>query len=482
MFLITFGVLFIIITCYIVQYYWNKRHLPPGLPSLPLLGSIPFLQCQGLMGILDPSLMLKYGKLYTIDVIWNRIIVINDFSLAKNLFNRDDMSGRIQMYYETYVKGYNGIAYGIASSEGILWQNQRRFSLMKLKNLGFGKKSIEIIIYEQIINLFEMIETQKDSFNDLFIKDIFTIPVVNVLWKIVASKSYDWRNSGERKVLAAVNEVFGAAYETNFFLEKFRHFLPYDIADKSTLKLRQIMEELIDEHTQNLDENSPNDFMDVYLIEMKKNVDSTFSKKQLASLCIDLFLAGAETTNTTLVWALLYMSLYEGVQEKCAEEINSVLGSRMPQEEDMKNLPYTIATLNEIQRLCNTAPASLPHKNLKDIKIGDYVVPKGTLFLANLIGFHHDPNIFENPQQFNPDRWLHYKSCPQQFVPFGFGKRICMGVSLAKKELYYFFVMLIKMFIIRVPLYHKRPDPNETNVSLTKSPSPFYVNITKRDV
>ncbi|CAB4055074.1 unnamed protein product [Lepeophtheirus salmonis] len=178
-----------------------------------------------------------------------------------NLFNRDDMSGRIQMYYETYVKGYNGIAYGIASSEGILWQNQRRFSLMKLKNLGFGKKSIEIIIYEQIINLFEMIETQKDSFNDLFIKDIFTIPVVNVLWKIVASKSYDWRNSGERKT-------------------------------------------------------------------------------------------GAETTNTTLVWALLYMSLYEGVQEKCAEEINSVLGSRMPQEEDMKNLPYTIATLNEIQRLC----------------------------------------------------------------------------------------------------------------------------------
>ncbi|CAB4068251.1 unnamed protein product [Lepeophtheirus salmonis] len=462
----------------------RKFHLDPTVfenpqEFNPLLGSIPFLPSSGDNGIFHLSLAEKYGKLYTVDVIWTNLIVINDFQLAKDLFNREDMSGRAFMFFNKYIKGYDGICYGVISNEGASWQTQRRFSLMKLKNLGFGRKSLESTVYEEVSYLFDIIEKEIEPTGDILVKELFNFPVINVIWQVIASMRCDYNNAQEREILKGISDILTTGVDFKSLLGDINHILPYSKTEIAIINLKKIVEKLIDDHEENLDENAPNDFIDIYLIEMRRAADSYFTKKQLAVICMDLFVAGSETSSTTLTWMLMYMAIYEDIQEKCFNEIQNVLGSSNPREEDMPSLVYCMATLSEIQRLGNTAPASLTHKNLEDIVIEGYKFPKGTIFVANLRKFHLDPTVFENPQEFNPLRF-YKKEVDAQLVPFGFGKRICMGISMAKKELYYFFIMVIQKYKIRPSSIHKYPDPNNFNFGTTSCPKPFYVNLLKR--
>merc|ERR1712012_1336092 len=113
-----------------------------------------------------------------------------------------------------------------------------------------------------------------------------------------------------------------------------------------------MMQEKILEHQGTLDLNSPRDYTDMMLIEIEKTSDTSssfYGQQGLDNLKVnlfDLFLAGSETTSTTLSWAILYMIRYPGVQEK----VQQVVGTdRLPSLADRPNLPYTEAVIMEIQ-------------------------------------------------------------------------------------------------------------------------------------
>ena len=95
-------------------------------------------------------------------------------------------------------------------------------------------------------------------------------------------------------------------------------------------------------------------------------LDDNFNEEQLVVECLDFFEAGAETTSTTLLWAVLMMSLNPNVQARCQLEVQDKIGTRSPTIDDMVDLPYVLATLMEIQRIGIVGPASLPHYLMKD--------------------------------------------------------------------------------------------------------------------
>ena len=124
------------------------------------------------------------------------------------------------------------------------------------------------------------------------------------------------------------------------------------------------------------------------------------------------------------------MSLNLEVQAKCQNELNEVIGDKTPTIDDMNNLPYIMATLMEIQRYSLVAQGSLPHSLLQDTKIDQYHFRKGTIFFCNLTKFLNDPQAFPEPRTFKPERFIDEKGniCKNDhLVPFGIGKRICMG-------------------------------------------------------
>ena len=152
-----------------------------------------------------------------------------------------------------------------------------------------------------------------------------------------------------------------------------------------------------------------------------------FPDTQLSHLITDLFLAGSETTFSTLRWAILYMAAYPDVQEKVHQELVAVVGAnRLPSMGDKKNTPYTEAVLSEVQRVNTLLPFGLFHTNLSsDFQISGYTIPRGTAVVANLHAAHRDPAVWKRPDDFDPNHFLDDNGKVtnlDRLIPFSIGK------------------------------------------------------------
>ena len=128
-------------------------------------------------------------------------------------------------------------------------------------------------------------------------------------------------------------------------------------------KMRTYFGELIAAHSAELQEDSPRDFMDAFLAEMRTSARPEFSASQLTMLCFDLFGAGSDTSSSTLSWALLYLALHPAVQERCHQEAAAVLGpGEEPRLEHGLQLHYCQAAIAEVQRLGQVAVTSVMHR------------------------------------------------------------------------------------------------------------------------
>ncbi|KAM4629449.1 cytochrome P450 2J2-like isoform 2-T2 [Polymixia lowei] len=212
------------------------------------------------------------------------------------------------------------------------------------------------------------------------------------------------------------------------------------------------------EHKKDWDPSEPRDYIDCYLTEIqttKGNPETTFDEDNLVICTMDLFVAGSETTSTTLRWAFLYMAKYPEIQEKVQAEIDRGIGqSRQPCMADRANLPYTDAVIHEIQRIGNIVPLSLPRITNRDIQLGDYTVPKGVTIITNLTSVLFDKKEWETPFTFNPGHFLNEEGKFMKraaFIPFSAGKRVCPGENLARMELFLFFTSFMQRFTFSMP-------------------------------
>ena len=172
------------------------------------------------------------------------------------------------------------------------------------------------------------------------------------------------------------------------------------------------------------------------------------------------------------------MTLNTDIQSRVQAEIITNIGTRSPTMDDIHNLPYVMATIMEIQRLGVIAPGSIMHILLNDQTFNGYHFEKGTSFVSNLNKFLLDPMVFDSPHTFNPDRFLDENMKIrkyEQFVPFGIGKRICMGDSLAKNELFLFFVRLMQR--VSFEPTENKPDIKNVWMGITRTPHPFEVRV-----
>jgi len=171
----------------------------------------------------------------------------------------------------------------------------------------------------------------------------------------------------------------------------------------------------------------------------------------------EVFMAGLETTASTLCWALLYLIHNPEVQQMLHQELDQVTGpERLPELEDKKNLPYLEATITETLRLSSLVPLSVPHKTTVDTTLQGYAIPKGTTILMNLWSLHHDPEIWDDPDAFRPERFLDEEGNfvppkADRFLPFSAGRRVCLGESLARLELFLVLARLLHSFKFENP-------------------------------
>ncbi|GJY40680.1 cytochrome P450 76A2-like protein [Tanacetum coccineum] len=156
---------------------------------------------------------------------------------------------------------------------------------------------------------------------------------------------------------------------------------------------------------------------------------------------LEIFLAGSETTSSTIEWALSELLRCPEKMTRAKDEIASVIGPNQKLEEsDVENLPYLQAITKETLRLHAPIPFLVPRKAGQDTNFMGYHIPKGTQLFVNAWAIGRDPECWENPNSFEPERFLgskvDYKGQHFELIPFGAGRRMCVGVPLAQRVLH----------------------------------------------
>ena len=141
---------------------------------------------------------------------------------------------------------------------------------------------------------------------------------------------------------------------------------------------------------------------------------------------MELFLAGTETTSTTIGWALLYFLHHPEVQDKCYKEICDVIGTgRLPAFGDKADMTYLEATIMEVLRSADIAPFAVQHATLHGVTFQGHFIPKDAVILPNLDSVLQDPEVWGDPESFRPERFIGPDgklTRPEEFIPFGLGK------------------------------------------------------------
>ncbi|XP_050417801.1 cytochrome P450 2D26-like [Patella vulgata] len=327
-----------------------------------------------------------------------------------------------------------------------------------LRDLGVGKATLEDRIKEETKIILDFITTREGK--PFKVHDIMMKATTNIISTVVFGKRYDYSDADFLQIMHVIDISFKSDMALFSPVHRFPmiRFIPLltsklMVVGNAMTKVKQFIAKHIEGHKGAFDKNDIKDIIDIHLDMCGKGGESSvLSEGNTNRVILDLFIAGSDTTATTLDWTLLFMTLHPEVQKKCHEEIASVIGdSRMVSWSDKSKMPYNEATLFEVQRLANTVPMTLPHTTDKDAVVKGFLIPQGSLVYANLYACHLDSRYWKEPLQFKPERFLDdtgavSKQTAATLIPFSVGPRICAGEPLARMEIFLFFTNLLQRF------------------------------------
>ncbi|XP_020007859.1 cytochrome P450 2C21-like isoform X1 [Castor canadensis] len=476
--------LVICLSCLILLSLWNKSYvkgkLPPGPTPFPIVGNILQLYNKDIKKSLS-TLAQEYGPVFTLYFGMKPTVVLHGYEAVKEaLIDRaEEFSGRGS--FPLIEKVLQGL--GIIFSNGERWKQIRRFSLMTLRNMGMGKKTIEDRIQEETLCLVEALKKTNGSPCD----PSFLLSCVpcNVISSIIFQNRFDYSDQKFHTLTKYFKEnanIVSSPWIQLYNAFPILHYLPgsHNEFFKNFADQKKFILEKIKEHQETLDLNNPRDFIDYFLIKMEKeknNKQSEFTMENLVISIWDIFSAGTETTSTTMRYGLLLLLKHPEVSVKIQEEIERVIGrQRSPCMQDRGCMPYTDAVIHEIQRYIDLIPNNLPHVVMKDIQFREYFIPKGTNIVTSLTSVLYDEKAFPNPEKFDPNHFLdasgNFKKS-DYFMPFSAGKRVCAGEGLARMELFLVLTKILQHFTLKPLVDPKKIDTTPILTGFGSLP-PFY--------
>ncbi|XP_047430412.1 cytochrome P450 2K4-like [Mugil cephalus] len=465
------GALVVLLLTYIIFFNTQEhRKEPPGPTPLPILGNL--LQ----LDIKRPyqtflELSKKYGSVFTIYMGTQKVVVLAGYKTVKEaLVNHDEEFGERSPLrnLDRLTQGH-----GVLWSNGNTWKELRRFTLTNLRDYGMGKKACEDKITEECHQLMKVIEKFKGEPFDT--TQPVTFAVSNIISSMVYGSRFEYNDPEFTSMVDRANKSIQLIGSPSMQLYSLFPWLGKLIANKKELEQLFLANktqnlQLFSRLKETLNPQMCRGFVDAFLVrkqhlEESQGTDNIFNERNLMMTVFNLFGAGTETTATTLRWALLLMAKYPKIQEKVHEELSRVIGDRQARVEDRKNLPFTDAVIHETQRFGNIVPASLPHRTSKDVTFQGYFIKKGTTVFPLLMSVLYDESQWEKPGTFHPAHFLDNDGKfvkRDAFMPFSAGRRICLGESLAKMELFLFFTTLLQRFSFTPP-----PGVSEDDLDLT---------------
>ncbi len=497
-------VLLIFLTTLIAFCYWKSWSQPLKFPPgprrpLPIFGDAYILGndlVQGLSGLRQ-----KYGKLVGFWLGPQRAVLVSDFELLQDLLSKSETADRLEN--PTAFKHYTrrgtslGSTPGVLFSNGWTWVEMRRTSLQTLRDLGFGKSALEDIIEEEIDNLVQHID-QHYLNKPVDIKRFFNVAVLASLWRIISGERLKIGDPKLEHLIKVVNDMIKDSGHPLLGLTMNLPNVFKVLSKLGILNFKKQIDQLFEFNKEVLENHKLIDhheehhltFTEAMLHKIRTTSDPNHpmhgqtGELNLLNVLLDFFIAGSDTTSVTMNWAMLYMILNPEIQQRVREELGQKIGTHQRAKMSDRSLtPYTEAVLHEVQRKGNILPIAVMHRTVETetLTIGKekYELPPKTLFVPFIGDIMNDPKHFAHPDQFDPERFLvrdqngiRFQPDPR-VIPFGIGKRRCLGEALARTSLYKFFTALIQKY--EIVSGQAEPISDEADAGFIKSPLQYHL-------
>uniref|UniRef100_A0A7I4XXB2 Cytochrome n=1 Tax=Haemonchus contortus TaxID=6289 RepID=A0A7I4XXB2_HAECO len=454
--------LFSVIIYYIWLFYANVKRYPKGPTPYPIVGNLLSIDLRKLNKYFE-RVSKEYGDVFTVWLPKPHVVIMKYDSIKEAFAKRgDDFVGRSGLFPDTLFQiMHNG---GIVFSQGDLWKEQRRVSLHILRDFGMGKSGMEeqvSLSAQEFVNHMNSIKNK----DELDIRRPLQIFVANVINRTLYGYGYSYEKSDRlMKVADGLALLFDRMRSSKaiFVAQLMPSILDIpvlgDLVKGDNVRIMKEMVNTVREDVEKAlqswdDTQQPECFVHAYYQQMKTN--PLLSYDNLFNVCSDLFLAGMETTATTLRWCALILAKHQDVQAKIRNEIFSVIDRNDKADMSLKQkLPYTNAAVLELQRFANIIAINAVHRTVKDTFIGSDPIPADTLVVGQIHNVMANSPVFTAPEKFLPERFLMddgvtpNKEAIEQFCPFSIGKRMCVGEGMAKMELFIGLITIVQNFKI----------------------------------
>ncbi|XP_028380727.1 1,25-dihydroxyvitamin D(3) 24-hydroxylase, mitochondrial [Phyllostomus discolor] len=426
----------------------------PGPTNWPLLGSLLEILWKGGLKKQHDTLAeyhKKYGEIFRMKLGSFDSVHLGSPCLLEALYRTESAyPRRLEIKPWKAYRDYRQEGYGLLILEGKDWQRVRSAFQKKLM------KPAEIMKMDGKIN--EVLADFTGRMDELcdargHIEDLYG-ELNKWSFESICLVLYDKRfgllrkDAGEEalefiKAIKTMMSTFGRMMVTPVELHRSLNTKVWQAHTQAWDTIFTSVKSCVDQRLEKHSEQPGRDFLcDIY----HRN---RLSKKELYATVTELQLAAVETTANSLMWILYNLSRHPHVQQKLLQEIQGVLpAGQAPRAEDLRKMPYLKACLKESMRLTPSVPFTTRTLD-KATVLGEYALPKGTVLMLNTQVLGSNEENFEDSSQFRPERWLQEKRInPFAHLPFGVGKRMCIGRRLAELQLHLALCWIVRKYDI----------------------------------
>ncbi|KAF9456359.1 cytochrome P450 [Collybia nuda] len=481
---------------FLTSFGSRERGLPPGPPTKPLIGNLDIFPT-GHIHLQFLQWAKIYGDVFSLKLMNKTMIILNNPTLVKEIIDKRSLSSSNRpksIILDKLIPHNMNLGAGRFANE--TWRVLRKSSA-------------------QLLNA--------DNFRNF--KDYQYAEATQLMWDL-AQNPTEWYNHIHRYTTSfAMGIVYGkrspSIYSSDmkeFFSthHKFLHAMNIDtmppvdlfpvlnwvpeylVQWKKTVTDARISHEalyyrLLSTVRQRREEGRGNGCFLEQALENSEEWGLT-SDELLMNLGAVL-IQGSDTSSAAMQNLLLCLVAFPDAQAKAREEIDKVVGSeRAPRWDDLVNLPYTMALVEEANRFRPVGPLGLPHEMVRDEVVDGFLYPKDAVVWINIYAIFHDERYFDKPNEFIPERFLKHPYGVMEAVLddparranlfFGGGRRVCPGITFAKSSLELNLVNLVWAFNLlpsKDPITGCEVLPNlddySTGVTATPKPTPVRIEL-----
>eukprot|EP00257_Ricinus_communis_P002482 XP_002513695.2 cytochrome P450 714C2 [Ricinus communis] len=352
---------------------------------------------------------------------------------------------------------------GLIMVEGDDWVRHRHIITPALSPANL--KAMASLMVESTTN---MLDKWGDLINSGYEEIDVEREIIATAGEIIAKTSFGIGYESGRQVFEKLRAMQITLFKTNRYVGvPFSKFL----CPKQTLEAKNLGKEIDDlllsiitDRKRSNGGHIQKDLLGLLLAENHEDgkLGKTLSARELVDECKTFFFGGHETTALALTWTLLLLAVHPEWQVQLREEITEVTKDKELDFSVLAGLKKMGWVMNEVLRLYSPAP-NVQRQAREDIKVNNLTIPEGTNMWIDVVGLHHDPNLWgEDVMEFKPERFKDdlYGGCKHKmgFLPFGFGGRMCIGRNLSMMEYKIVLTLILTRFSFSLsPTYYHSP-------------------------